>query len=67
MAWIELVCRADHTPDERLDYVPMVTVFETRWGWCLDGGSENHDWKAIAPTAPSDCVLIARPGATAST
>jgi hypothetical protein len=66
MAWIEFVCRADHTAHERLDYVPMVTVFETKWGWCLEGGSEHHDWKAIAPTAPSDCERIARPAAITS-
>jgi hypothetical protein len=63
MAWIEFVCRADHAADDGLDYIPMVTVFETKWGWCLSGGSGRHDWRAIPPTAPGDCELIARPAA----
>jgi hypothetical protein len=51
MAWIEFVCRADHATEERLDYIPMVTVIETKWGWCLQGGSGHHEWQTTQPTA----------------
>jgi hypothetical protein len=59
MTWIDYVCRADHAPGEELDYIPMVTVLQYKWGWCFRGGSEHHEWQLIPPTAPSTVRMTA--------
>lgn len=50
-ALISWVCRADHPVQERSEYVPMITVNEGRWAYCLRGGDSEHKWDAIEPTA----------------
>ena len=50
-AVISWVCRADHPVQERSEYVPMITVNEGRWAFCVRGGDGEHKWDPIEPTA----------------
>lgn len=50
-ALISWVCRSDHPVQERSEYVPMITVNEGNWAFCLRGGDSEHKWDAIEPAA----------------
>ncbi len=50
-ALISWVCRADHPVQERSEYVPMITVNEGRWAFCVRGGDSKHRWDPIEPSA----------------
>ena len=50
-ALISWVCRADHPVQEGGEYVPMVTLNEGNWAFCVRGGDSEHKWDAIEPAA----------------
>lgn len=58
-ALISWVCRADHPAQERSEYVPMITVNEGNWAFCLRGGDSEHKWDAIDP-APVESLRFRR-------
>ena len=59
-ALISWVCRASHPALDRIEYVPMVTVNEGAWAFCLQGGDGQHDWVSIVP-CPIERLRFFRP------
>ena len=58
-ALISWVCRADHPVQERSEYVPIITINERKWAFCVRGGDGRHDWQAIEP-APVESLRLLR-------
>ena len=57
---IELVCRKDHGASERQDFSPVLTVYERKWGWCVNSGDSNHVWDAVEPLSLDELRLRER-------
>lgn len=46
---IECICYKDHSANERQDFSPVLTVYERKWGWCVNSGGSNHEWTVTEP------------------
>ena len=58
-ALITWICRADHDAPDRTEYVPVITLHERKWAYCLRGGSGEHEWDPIE-SAPFEIVRYGR-------